>query len=109
MVVASSEGSRYLNGYATELSNLVFADVTHQGRELRFSTELLLPSVRTITYGEHSLRYMAPCVWREVPKSLKNSKWLSVFKQSIRKWKPSNCSCSLCKNYVQNLGYVDVL
>ena len=41
-----------------------------------------------------------------VPKQLKQSMSLTSFKQDIKKWKPSNCPCRLCKAYVQNADFI---
>ena len=28
--------------------------------------------------------------------------------RQIRKWKPTNCSCKLCKTYVKDLGFINI-
>ena len=47
---------------------------------------------------------LGPKIWDVVPNNLKETNSLEVFKQAIRKWQPENCSCQLCKVYVQSIG-----
>ena len=56
-------------------------------------------------YGERSLRNFGPIVWNTmVPDNLKQCESLHLFKASLKSWIP-DCSCELCKVYVQGLGY----
>ena len=41
-----------------------------------------------------------------LPEKLKTCKSLDDFKISIKSWRPENCTCELCKNYIRGLGYV---
>ena len=43
-------------------------------------------------------------MWNILPDRLKNS--IEALKMQIKKWKPENCPCLLCKVYVQNVGFV---
>ena len=47
---------------------------------------------------------LGPNIWDVVPNNLKETNSLEVFKQAIRIWQPENCSCQLCKVYVQSIG-----
>ena len=29
-----------------------------------------------------------------------------VFKKEIKKWKPKNCRCKLCKTYIPNVDFI---
>ena len=50
---------------------------------------------------------MAPKVWDMVPNDMKNVNDIETFKNNIRKWKPVNCHCKLCLDYVSCVGYVN--
>ena len=41
-----------------------------------------------------------------IPGYIKDSETLDAFKGKIRKWKPINCPCRLCKKYIPNLGFI---
>ena len=40
---------------------------------------------------------------------MKNLKGLEDFKNKIRKWQPDGCDCKLCKDFISNLGYVNLV
>ena len=51
-----------------------------------------------------SLTYLGPKVWDIIPQVIKNSESLSVFKIKIKQWFLINCSCRLCRQYLQYVG-----
>ena len=66
-------------------------------------------NVRTVAYGEQSLRSFSPIVWDNmVPQSMKEIANIDDFKKCIKTWIPINCPCRLCKNYVPNVGFVTI-
>ena len=65
--------------------------------------------INTRRYGLNSLIYFAPKVWDMIPLKIKNINSLQKFKTEIRKCAPENSSCDLCRSYVQNLGYVELV
>ena len=67
------------------------------------------PRVNTVFKGQNSLRAFGPIVWdKMLPEELKSCTNISKFKKEVKKWIPQNCVCRLCKEYVPNLGFVDV-
>ena len=44
-----------------------------------------------------------------VPVEMKNLRSLEDFKNKIRRWEPDGCDCKLCKEFVSNLGYVNLV
>ena len=62
--------------------------------------------VKTVRYGTDSLVYLAPKIWELVPNEMKNLESLTAFKTAIKKWKTTNCTCRLCKNYIPQVGFV---
>ena len=76
---------------------------------IRGNNDWVLPKVKNVNTGLETIRYRGPKTWELVPKEIKKSKTLSVFKDKIKEWKPSGCTCRLCKIYVKNMGYVNVV
>ena len=76
---------------------------------LRSQTDFASICVNTKKFGLNSLRYFASKVWRMVPLEIKNSGSVEIFKTKIRNWEPKDCYCYLCKTYVNNLGFVNVI
>ena len=62
--------------------------------------------IRTVYYGSESITFLGPKIWNILPERLENTNSVEAFKLQIKKWKPENCSCRLCKVYVQNVGFV---
>ena len=56
---------------------------------------------KTVKYGTETISFLAP----KVPEKMKESSCLEAFKSKIRKWKP-DCSCRLCKTYLQHVGFL---
>ena len=74
-----------------------------------YGTEVLfwvMPKVNTVNKGVETIRYRGPKTWGLVPEEIKKSKTLFTFKEKIKKWKPSSCTCRLCKTYIKDLGYL---
>ena len=65
-------------------------------------------NINTVSYGTETLAFMGPKIWTLIPNKLKSASTLVEFKQKIKKWKPTNCPCRLCKVYIKNLGFVEV-
>ena len=73
---------------------------------LRTQTDFEIPQVKTVNYGLESIRYLGPKIWEGLPNYFKRTDTLSSFKTAIKKWKPDQCPCRLCKTYLENIGYV---
>ena len=58
--------------------------------------------------GLETLRHLGPIVWNAIPKIIRDSPSLIIFKARVNAWEPSNCPCRLCKTYKQHIGFVNV-
>ena len=63
----------------------------------RAKNQLAKPSVNTTGYGLHSLRFLGPKIWNELPFEIKASENLITFKNKIKTWEGISCKCSLCR------------
>lgn len=66
-----------------------------------------VPAIKTVSYGNESFRYLGPKIWNLVPDDMKHVQSLQLFKKKVKSLKFENCPCTLCKTYVQNIGYID--
>ena len=65
--------------------------------------------VNTVYKGDNSLRIFGPLVWgKMLPERYKSCSTLTEFKNSIKSWKPQNCPCRLCKQFIPGLGFTSV-
>jgi hypothetical protein len=74
---------------------------THSTSYSLRQTDFSIPRYNTVTYGQHSLRYLGPKLWAKLPKNIRSAKTLNNFKSTIRKFDVSSllddgcmrCSC----------------
>ena len=74
--------------------------------DLRAQAHFASNCVNTNKFGLNSQRYF---VWNMVTLEIKNSGSVKIFKTKIRNWDPKDCYCYLCKTYINNLGFVNVI
>ena len=65
--------------------------------QLRSSSSLNLPKVRTTCYGTDTIRCMGHRVWATLPIGVKTSVSLTVFKKHFKTRKCKHCNCRTCK------------
>jgi DNA-binding protein len=75
--------------------------------ELRSERCWEVPRVRTVNNGTETIRFRGLKTWEMVPNEIKGSTTLIEFKNRIKKWKPTNCTCRLCKTYIAGVGFID--
>ena len=90
------------------LSNVIMCNIFKK-RTLTYNLRSQTDFVNTRRYDLNSLNYFAPKVWDMIPLEIKNIHFLQKFKIEIRKWAPENCSCYLCRPFLQNLGFVELV
>ena len=86
----------------------LFTEKIHQ-YDLRNKRTWESYNLRTVKYGTETVRYMGPKTWKLVPNDIKESKSLTEFKTKIRSWKPTECTCRLCKLYIHDLGFLNTV
>jgi len=62
---------------------------------LRSGHQLVLPPTKTITFGTKSLCFMSSSLWNRLPKAIKESTSLSMFKTLLLQL-PNICHCGIC-------------
>ena len=75
-----------LNGvgpsYLSEL--LVKKPITRNLRSSADDNLLLIPRVRTESFGKRSFKYAAPSVWNSLPQQIRNSQSTDIFKKRLK-------------------------
>ena len=71
----------------------------------RGNGDFVIPQVHTVNRGVETIRYRGPLTWDIVPEDMKKAESLSIFKNKIKDWKPTDCTCRLCKTYISGVGY----
>ena len=52
---------------------------------------------KMVAFGSEMLSHLTPKIWELVPVEIKNVESVVSFKRAIKKWKPINCPCRLCR------------
>ena len=73
-------------------------------RKKRTSTRIKAKSRKQIDHEEYISYDDA-----EGPSDIVLSCNSNAIKESIKGWIPDNCKCSLCKDYIQGVGYVNII
>ena len=72
----------------------------------RNSTTLRSRNIKTVMFGSETLSSLGPKEWNVLRTELKRIVSPTLLKKKVREWAPENCSCRLCKTYVQNIGFL---
>ena len=93
------------------LSQIIFSDLFRRNinsSNLRLKPDFVNPQVRTVLKGSNSIRYYGPTKWSLVPEEIRYTDSLEKFKNKIKRWKPNNCPCRIFKNYIPNVGFLEI-
>ena len=103
---------RVINGTSPEIMKEVFPLKSN----LKYNSKYIFESrnVHSVHHGTETLSFLGPKIWQIVPHDIKQivphdikqANTLTEFKRKIRKWKPVNCPCRLCKLYVPGVGFI---
>ena len=63
-------------------------------------------NLRTVMYGTETVTHRGPEIWKHVRQAIKEVTNLANFKTQIKSWKPTGCTCRLCKIFVPDLGFL---
>ena len=99
-----TEVYKYFHSLSPEIMNEVFSTRANIYNTRHFNIfETHIPTSNR--YGLNSIPYKAKQLWNLLPKNLKSSLSLTLFKNEKKLWQFLNCPCNLYKSYVLNLGY----
>ena len=61
---------------------------------------------RTVYFGLETISYRSLQLWSHLPEHMRQLNSLDQFKRSVRQWVCNTCHCRLCKEYLQNVGFL---
>ena len=73
---------------------------------LRYNSLFFRPLVKSVYKGTKSLSFLGPKTWDILPDTYKDMPDLNSFKLALKRWRPVNCPCRICKVYIANVGFV---
>ena len=68
------------------------------GYDLRRGQQLVLPPTKTVKFGMQSLSFSGSLIWDRLPKNVKDSPTLNVFKRKLKLLPDTFCTCLLCRS-----------
>ena len=97
---------KVLKGLSSQIMNEIFS-LRNIDYNIRSQTDFSSSAVHSVSYGHNSLRYFGPKIWNIIPNDIKKANNLLDFKSKIKSWVPKNCPCTICRDYVFNVGFID--
>ena len=103
--VLATEMFKIKNKMSPKILDEIFYEKTSL-YNLRQNSSFFIRKVHSVYHGTESLSFLGPKIWELVPKDLKQSKSLQIFKNKIKRWEVLDCPCRLCRTYLQNIGFI---
>ena len=72
---------------------------------LRYNSWFSRPLVTSVYKDTESLSFLGPKLWDILPDTYKDIPDLNSFKLALKKWRPVNFLCRICKIYITNVGF----
>ena len=91
------------------VANSMSPDIMSEISQLRENTHYHLRYIHC-NYGieimDLNLSYLWPKIWELIPLEIKTNESLAGFKKKIKKWKPNDYPCRLCKVFISNVDFI---
>ena len=97
---------KVVNDMSPDIMNGVFKLRNIPDYNLRHTSHFSKDAVHSAYNGTESASYLGSKIWEQIPAEIKNKDSLNGFKKEIKKCKPTECPCRICKTFVPNLGFV---
>ena len=94
------------NGMPSEIMNEIFQLREKSHYNLLYTSEFLIPPIHSVHHGSESVSYLEPKIWELIPPIIRQIDTFSGFKKAIKKWKPTNFPCRICKTYIPSVGFL---
>ena len=104
--ILATEMYKVSNDFSPPHMNEVFEVRNEHPYNLRQSSQFFRYFVKLVYRGTENLSYLGPKIWDTPPNIYKNIEDLHKFKKAIKKWKPENCHCRICKKNIANVGFI---
>ena len=93
---------RAVNGMSPEIMNEVFKKRHNPHYNLRYTSQLSVNPVHSVYNGTESVSYLGTKICEQKPSEIRNKKSLEGSDWEIKKWKPTDCPCRICKIFIPN-------
>ena len=97
---------KVVNDMSSEVISEVFEVRDTPYYNLRNNSQFLTYPIHSVYNRAESASYLGPKIWEQIPAEIRNKESLDSFKREIKKWKPVDCPCRICKTFMPNLGFI---
>ena len=104
--ILATEMFKVSKNLASPQMNEIFKLNDQPQYNLRYNSLFSRPLVEIVYKGTESLSFLGPKIWDILPHTYKDLPDLDGFKVALKKWRPVNCPCKICKVYIANVGFV---
>ena len=101
-----TESYKVANEMSPEKMNEIFQLRDKSHYNLRYTTEFIIPPIHSVYHGSESVYYLGPKIWDLISSVIRQIDTFSGFKKAIKKWKPTNCPCRICKTDIPSIGFL---
>ena len=93
-------------GISLSIIKGIFESRAENPYNLRCVSQFSTSSLSTVFHGTESISFLGAKIWSLLPETPKNIDSLNNFKKTMKKWKPENFPCRLCKVYTKNVRFL---
>ena len=104
--ILATEMYKLVNNLSPTIMNRAFKPKSDSRYNLRQILQFSRSLVKSVYHGTESVSYLGPKNSNILPDDYKTIQNLDTFKIKIKKWKPENCPCRLCKVYIDRVGFL---
>ena len=103
--VLAIEIYKIANDMSPDIMNAVFKlNTPHYN--LRHRSHFSTDPIHCVYNRTESATYLGSKILVQILAEIKHKDSLDGFNKEIKKWKPTECICKICKNFMPNLGFV---
>ena len=93
--------------YNTRSSCRVEVDIDGNITDFTKKMNYRCDKAKTSRYGLKSIRWLGPKIWALIPEEVKKVTSLDIFKLKMKEFSFNDCPCSLCKDYISGVGFIN--
>ena len=94
------------NGMSPVIMNKIFQLREEFHYNPRYTSNFVIPPIHSVYHGSESASYLGPKIWELITHVIRQIDSFKRFKKEIKKWKPTNCPCRICKSYISSVGFL---
>ena len=104
--ILATEMFKVIKNLAPTHMHDIFKSKDQPHYNLRYSSLFSRPVVKSVCESTEISSFLGPKIWDMLPDTYKDMPDINSFKVALKRWRPVNCPCRICKVYISNVGFV---